>query len=126
MTNPDQQLTETLAELAKRREAAQKRFHAREPKGFKRVMGELITKRGYGKPQSEGRLAEVWGAAVGPNFAPRSRAGKLWRGRLEVTVTSSVMMQELDHQKKRLIERLNELLPEAGVKDLRFRVGRMN
>ncbi len=124
--NPDQQLTETLADLNRRREAAQKRFHGRQPKGLKQVMGELITKRGYGKPQTEGRLADAWAAAVGPNFAPRSRAGKLSRGRLEVTVTSSVMMQELDYQKKRLIERLAELIPEAGVKDLRFRVGRMS
>ena len=50
-------------------------------------------------------------------------SGGLRRGTLEVVVTNSTLMQELGFQKADLLETLTRLLPDQGIKDLRFRVG---
>jgi hypothetical protein len=45
------------------------------------------------------------------------------RGVLEVLVGNSTLAQELGFQKKSLVKRLAELLPEEKIRDLKFRVG---
>ncbi len=47
----------------------------------------------------------------------------LCRGTLEVVVANSTLVQELGFQKQPLLAALAELLPNEGIKRLRFRVG---
>jgi hypothetical protein len=42
---------------------------------------------------------------------------------LEVVVANSTLMQELGFQKQDLLGALAKLLPDEGIKNLRFRVG---
>ena len=44
-------------------------------------------------------------------------------GKLEVVATNSTLVQELGYQKPAILKTLTRLLPDAGIKNVRFRVG---
>lgn len=116
---------ERIGDLAERSERWQKWSRARRPKTLRDVLAQVVTKRGYGANQASEQLAEAWATAAGDLLAARSRAIRVNRGRLEVTVASSTVMQQLAFEKQRIVTELNRLLPEARISDLRAKVGRI-
>jgi predicted nucleic acid-binding Zn ribbon protein len=121
--NPAQ---EDITDFNQRREREQRRLYARRPKNIRDVVAKLITLRGYGRFQSDANLAAVWQAAAGESLARFSRPGQIRRGKLEVTVTNSTIMQELSFQKQPILAELSRQLPDARISDIRFRVGKIN
>ncbi len=95
----------------------------REPQHIGSVLAELMARRGFARVQSAAACEAAWNEAAGPLAARYSRAGEVRRGRLEVVVANSTMMQELMFQKPQLLESLRRLLPDEEIDDLRFRVG---
>jgi predicted nucleic acid-binding Zn ribbon protein len=83
----------------------------------------LITLRGYGRVQATADFAAAWQDAAGPSLARHTRPGRLVRGQLEITVTNSAVLQELTYQKQRILAELEEHVPDARIRDLRFRIG---
>ena len=118
--NPTQ---DDIADFTARREREKRRYHGRRPKNIRDVIAQLITLRGYGRFQADADLSAAWQAAAGESLARFSRAGKISRGRLEVTVTNSTTMQELSFQKQQILAELGRQLPNAKIRDVRFRVG---
>ena len=112
-----------ITDFAARRDKEQRRHHARKPKTIRDVMAQLITLRGYGRFQADAALAEAWAAAAGVALARFSRAGQIRRGKLEVIVSNSTIMQELGFQKQHVLAELTRRLPDARIRDLRFRIG---
>ena len=94
-----------------------------DPKHIGDVLSQLIARRGYARVQSAGALTEAWGTAAGERWTSCTRAMAVRRGVLEVLVGNSTLAQELGFQKKTLVKRLAELLPEEKIRDLKFRVG---
>lgn len=111
------------ADFAARRQREARRAYARRPKRIGDVVAELITTRGYGRIEADRQFDAAWTAAAGEQLARSSRAGKLRRGKLEVLVANSTTMQELNFQKSQIIARLRERLPDALIRDIRFRLG---
>ena len=87
------------------------------------ALGELFLKRGYGRMLASAGLDEAWAQVVGEKIAAQTRVGKVRRGVLEVTVSSSVLVQEMTFAKAGWIGRLAQLAPDQAIRDLRFRVG---
>jgi predicted nucleic acid-binding Zn ribbon protein len=56
-------------------------------------------------------------------IAKFTRPDRLRRGTLEVTATNSAIVQELTFQKQQILTQLNTELPDARVRDIRFRIG---
>jgi predicted nucleic acid-binding Zn ribbon protein len=110
-------------DFAARRQREEKRSYARRPKKIADVIAQLINRRGYGRVQANADLAEVWAAAAGEPLASYSCPGNLRRGTLEVTVTSSTIMQEFTFKKQHILAELGRQLPDAKIQNLRFRVG---
>ena len=110
-------------DFAARRQREEKRAYARRPKKIADIVAQLLTQRGYGRIEANEQLAEAWAAAAGEPLAAASRPGKLRRGTLEVAVTNSTMMQEFTFHKQRILAELGRALPDAKIRDLRFRVG---
>jgi predicted nucleic acid-binding Zn ribbon protein len=106
-----------------RRQREQRRYHARKPKTIGNVLAQLITARGYGRIQADANFAAAWQAAVGESLAKYTHAGHLRRGVLEITVSNSMTVQELTFQKRQVLTKLQSQLPDAKIRDLRFRVG---
>lgn len=86
------------------------------------VLSELEARRGYSRTKSSDSLTEAWHKSAGP-AAAHSRVGEVRRGTLEVIVANSMLAQELQFEKERLLSQLIELLPDHKLRDLRFRVG---
>jgi hypothetical protein len=110
-------------DFAARRDREARRSYMRRPKKIADVIAQLLTKRGYGRIQTNADLGSAWAAAAGETLAACSRPGKLRRGTLEITVTNSTMMQEFTFQKQHILAELGRTLPDAKIRDLRFRVG---
>jgi predicted nucleic acid-binding Zn ribbon protein len=116
-------LFDSVAEFARHRDLERRRFHARKPKKIADVVAQVITARGYGRAQSLDNYADAWQQAAGAELARDSRPGRLKRGVLEVTATHSTLIQELSFQKQAILAQLKTILPDAKIRDLRFRVG---
>lgn len=95
----------------------------RGPQTIGNVLSELMARRGYARVQSAAAYDAAWREAAGPLAANYSAVGALRRGTLEIIVANSTIMQELGFQKQALLKNLGELLPDEGIKNLRFRVG---
>ena len=95
----------------------------RGPQHVGNVLAQLMARRGFARQQGAAACQEAWGRAAGPLAARYTRAGSVRRGALEVIVANSTLLQELSFQKSELLKTLAELLPDEGIKDLRFRVG---
>lgn len=87
------------------------------------MLAQLITARGYGRIQANAQLAEVWKAAVGTALAPHTRPFRLRRGVLEISVSNSTVIQELNFEKQRILADLQARSANLGIRDLRFRIG---
>jgi predicted nucleic acid-binding Zn ribbon protein len=111
------------ADFHARRDREQRRHYARRPKKIADVLAQLITARGYGRPQSDANLTAAWQQAAGETIAKYTHAGRLRRGTLEVTASNSTIVQELTFQKQQILSQLKTQLPDANIRDIRFRVG---
>jgi predicted nucleic acid-binding Zn ribbon protein len=113
----------TAADFVARREREQRRHYARKPKSIGNVIAQLITARGYGRIQADANFADAWKAAAGEALAKYTLPGRLRRGVLEITVGNSMAVQELTFQKQQILKQLQTNLPDAKIRDLRFRIG---
>ena len=114
---------DVAADFAARREREQRRHYARRPKKIADVLAQLITARGYGRVQADGEIHAAWHAAAGVTLARFTRPGRVRRGQLEVTVTNSTIVQELTFEKQRILAAMQAEVPQARIRDLRFRIG---
>ena len=96
---------------------------ARGPQQVGNILTELMARRGFGRVQAASAYQQAWREASGQLIAKYTRAGAVRRGKLEVTVANSTLLQELGFQKPALLKSLAKLLPDENIDDLRFRVG---
>ena len=61
---------------------------------------------------------------MGARLAQVTLPARIRRGVLEVVVDNSIVVQELTFKKTQLIASLAERIPERGIADLRFRIGK--
>jgi len=95
----------------------------RGPQPIADVLAELMARRGFARVQGASDCTDAWREAAGPLAGQYTRVGSVRRGKLEVIVANSTLIQELNFQKTALLEALHRLLPEENIKDLRFRLG---
>jgi predicted nucleic acid-binding Zn ribbon protein len=114
-----------LAELAARGALQRRRFFGGQPKSAADVIAQLVQKRGYAQVRVDRERREAWQTAAGPHFAAVTEPGQIRRGVLEVTAANSLVMQELTFEKERLLAEIQQALPDARIKQLRFRVGQI-
>lgn len=93
-----------------------------EPLAIGRVMARLMARTGYGREQGTSAVASAWQSVVPKSLKTASQPGLVRRGVLEVFVSHSAHVQELGFQKRAIMKQLNELLPDAGITDIRCRL----
>ena len=114
---------EAAADFIARRDRERRRYYARKPKAIADVLAQLITARGYGRIQATADFTVAWQKAAGETIAKFTRPGRVRRGNLEVTVSNSTIVQELTFQKQQILTQLQTDLPDAKIRDIRFRIG---
>ena len=96
----------------------------RGPKTLGDILGELFATRGYGRLRAVTELEVAWNAAVGEPACQQTRLGGVRRGVLNVTVSHSILLEELAaFRKPQLLEALRRDVPAAVIHDIKFRVG---
>ena len=106
-----------------RRSTKKSSTERRGPQKAADIVAQLMARRGYGRLQASAITAEAWTAAAGEKFAGNTRPGELKRGKLEIHVRNSAVLQELTFAKKKILKALLASMPEAKISDLKFRVG---
>jgi hypothetical protein len=92
------------------------------PVSIGRVMSRLMARAGYDREQATAGLATAWAEAAPATLRAASQPGLVRRGVLEVFVSHSALVQEFGFHKQAVLARLRELLPEAGITDIRCRL----
>lgn len=89
------------------------------------ILGRLFVAKGWGRKQERLKLEKSWAEAAGEEYAAHTRVLVLKKGVLEVSVDSSVLLQELSqYQKRPILTKLRKLLPALVLTDLRFKYGK--
>jgi predicted nucleic acid-binding Zn ribbon protein len=120
MKRPTDKDEEYLAQDYRRR-----RVPVRPAKTIGSVMGQLLVKKGYGQVQAAKSCESAWQEALGSRFQKETRCGSVRGGILEITVSNSLVLQELTFIKSQLVEQLATLVPEQKITGLRFKVGQI-
>ena len=92
-------------------------------KGFTRVgdlLPVLLKSLGLEQRLKEREILSVWPTVVGDEIAARTEAVKIERGVLNVYVTHSAWLQELHFVEREIIQKLNERVPSAKLRRIRF------
>ncbi len=123
--NLDPNVADKLGDLTNRSERQRKRHFARQPKQVKNLISQVITKRGYANQQGSEQLSSKWREILGEPFAPLTQVVGMKRGVLEVLVTNSTLLQEINFQRPQLLKKIQQQLPAAKITSLRFRIGKI-
>jgi predicted nucleic acid-binding Zn ribbon protein len=100
-----------------------KRANLREPVALGRLLDKVLDAHRRQRNDPLSRIWEQWQPSVGLSVAANTRPVSLKGGCLLVCVSSSVWLQELQFLKNNLVDRLNALLEEELVHDIRFKIG---
>ncbi len=108
----------------KRSDSSGRKFQGRKarPSLWGEIMGGFLQHSGLKKRIREKRVLDSWARAVGPAVAEQTQPFRLRNGVLEVKVTNSVWMQQLQFMKGLIIQKLGE---QGGgdLADIRFSIG---
>ncbi|QDT01638.1 hypothetical protein K227x_00050 [Rubripirellula lacrimiformis] len=81
-----------------------------------------MSRRGYARTGVNEHLMESIRAAVGEALAESCQVGNLRAGVLQVFVSDSVTLQEMNFQKRQILRRFEKDLSGNKVTDIRFRI----
>jgi hypothetical protein len=95
-----------------------------EPQSVKKILQNIISRTGMGKKFEECKALLVWDD-VASILAARTEPVGITRGRLAVNVTDSVVLHLLTFYKEQYIDKINLMLGKRAVKDIVFRVGKV-
>lgn len=80
----------------------------------------LFTRKNWTTLWQTYTLVQNWPEIAGKNVAKKSEPAYIQKNTLWVYVQSSVLMQHLQPQKLTLLEKINDLLPDADIQDIRW------
>ena len=84
------------------------------------ALKKLIKKQGIEKEINQQKAVDVWGEVVGKKINEHTEPIDVRFGVLTVKTSSPVWRQELQLQKKNIIDSINKRLKKTTIKDVRF------
>jgi len=85
------------------------------------LLKQLLSDQGLGERLSRYQAWLIWDKLVGEQIANRARPLRLRQGVLEVQVDHPVWMQQLQLLKPKILEKLNQQVPNAGITNIYLR-----
>lgn len=93
------------------------------PKTLKSVVNRVMARKGYGQQQTSNQVQDAWLQIVPQGLGAMTRVAQVRRGVLEVYVSNSMVLQQLEFQKRELLKQLQNQLTETAIRGLRFKLG---
>ena len=84
------------------------------------ALKKLIKKQGMEKEINQQKATDVWGETVGKKIKEHTEPVDVRFGVLTVKTSSPVWRQELQFQKKSIVNSINKKLKKTIIKDIRF------
>ena len=84
------------------------------------ALKKLIKTAGLEKGIAQQKALEVWSEIVGETVSKNTEPISIEHGVLSIKTATPVWRQELQFQKKQIIEKLNKKLNKKLIKDIRF------
>jgi hypothetical protein len=119
-------LSESYEELDFRQAAdlvKQRQRFTRRPRKSAEIVAQLMARKGYAQQSTTNELQETWKKVAPTACCDQTQAGQIRRGVLEVLVANSVLHHRLEFEKTTLLSELQKQLPNAKIRDIRFRIG---
>ncbi len=95
-----------------------------EPQGIRDILQSVLSRTDMDKKIEECRALLLWDD-VASNLAARTEAVGISRGRMSINVTDSVVLHKLTFLKKRYVDKINLMLGKPTIRDIIFRVGKV-
>ncbi|TWU57849.1 DUF721 domain-containing protein [Rubripirellula reticaptiva] len=86
------------------------------------LISQLMSRKGYARSGVNEHLTETIVAAIGESLAASCRVGNLRAGVLQVFVSDSATLQELNFQKRAILRQFQKDVAGNKVNDIRFRI----
>lgn len=84
------------------------------------ALDELVETLGIRKKLREQEVFQFWDKAVGERIAEVAKPTRISKGTLFVSVQSGPWRNELSMRREEIVSRLNEIVNEEIVKDIKF------
>ena len=81
---------------------------------------KLIKKQGLEKEINQQKAIDLWGDVVGQKIKEHTEPIEVKFGVLTVKTTNPIWRQELQFQKKSIVDSINNKLKKTTIKDIRF------
>ena len=94
------------------------------PQSIKQILQNILSQAGMDEKIEECKALLLWDD-VASSLAARTEPVGISQGRMAVNVTDSVVMHQLMFYKKKYIDKINMMLGKCTVKDIVFRVGKV-
>lgn len=86
------------------------------------LVSQLMSRRGYSQGVVNEQMSQSLAAAIDPILAPACTVGNLKAGVLQIYVSDSVSLQELNFQKRQVLKKLQSDVGGEKIMDIRFRL----
>lgn len=84
------------------------------------VLKKFIKKQGLEKEINQQKAVDIWAEVVGKSIKEHTEPVDVRFGVLTVKTSSPVWRQELQFQKKNIVDSINKKLKNTTIKDVRF------
>jgi len=118
MKSEEEEEFEFTAELVKHRQV-----FTPVPQSIQRLINRVIARRGVTQVQARDELIASWRSVCNPQFVNHTQVLALRHRKLEVRVGHSLINQQLNFEKDRLLLALQQKLPQANLQGLVFKTG---
>jgi len=95
-----------------------------EPQSIKGILENVLRRAGMDEKIEECRVLLLWDD-VASNLAARTEPVGITRGRMAINVTDSVVLHQLTFYKRKYIDKINLMLGKHVIRDIVFRVGKV-
>ncbi|TWT82409.1 hypothetical protein CA13_38720 [Planctomycetes bacterium CA13] len=86
------------------------------------LVNQLISRRGYAQVAVVNEIEATIVGEIAESIRSSVRVGNLKRGVLNIYASDSVTLQELNFQKRSILEKITKQHPQSKVVDLKFRI----
>ena len=90
---------------------------------IKDIIPQVIEQLTIRKPDDQNKIQRIWQNIIDAKMAQHSRLSDFSDGILTVAVDSSVRLYQMNLNKKRILEQLQDEIPD--IKNIKFKIGKV-